>query len=175
MTGFGTGLLGVDALYFCIVPLCSFSGRNPLETRAPFASLNIAIIQTLTGGMRTHGRERGGCTVQQTQCRPISRNLERTCAEKLEVKARNKLHTSSIRLKSVLKFMRNKFPFPFIPHCDVIFQQISKYEPHVSNKKGDTTASQQMTGRNAKGCGYFILACGTVKRLIGNYIAAVST
>lgn len=131
MTGFGTSLLVVDAFYFCIVPLCSFSGRNPLETRAPFASLNIAIIQTLTGGMRTHGRERGGCTVQQTQCRPISRNLERTCAEKLEVKTRNKLHTSSIRMGSVLKFMRNMFPFPFIPHSDVIFQQMYRNMNHM--------------------------------------------
>lgn len=115
MMVFRVGFLGMDAFpstsFGCIA---NISGRNPLENRVPFARLDVAIIQTLTGGMRTRGTGRGGFTVQQACCRPTSENLERTCVEKLGVKTRNKLHTSSIRIESFLKFMRNMYFLSFL-------------------------------------------------------------
>ena len=159
-------------ILFCIVPLCSFSGRNPHETRAPFARMNIAIIQTLTGGMRTHGRGRGGCSVQQT---PVSPYLKKLGTDMCwEVGSKNKKQTpyifnkDGVCLKIHEKYV---FLFPFIPHTDVIFQQISKYKPHASNKESDFTGSQQKTERNMNGCGYFILAYGAVRSFWGNYTA----
>lgn len=141
-------------ILFCIVPLCSFSGRNPHETRAPFARMNIAIIQTLTGGMRTHGTGWGGCTVQQTPMSPYLKKLGTDMC--WEVGSKNKKQTPYIFNKDgVCLKIHEKYgvPFRFIPHSDVIFQHISKYKPHASNKKGDITVSQQKTGRIKNGCG----------------------
>jgi hypothetical protein len=111
----------------------AISDGNPLEGCVPFARLNIAIIQTLTGGMRTHGTGRGGSTVQQhSLCRPVSQTWSGHVLRSWKYRQENKLHTSSIRIESFLKFMRNMYFSLFIPHTDVIFRQISKYGPHVS-------------------------------------------
>lgn len=163
-------------ILFCIVPLCSFSGRNPLETGAPFARMNIAIIQTLTGGMRTHGRGRGGCTVQQTPMSPYLKKLGTDMC--WEVGSKNKKQTPYIFNKDgVCLKIHEKYglPFPFILHSDVIFRQISKYKPHASNKKGDITTSQQKTWKITNGCGYLILAYGAVRSFWRNYTATVNT
>lgn len=135
MTGFGTGLLGMDAFYSvsfrCAASVAGILLR--IELHSP--GWTLLSFKLWLEAWEPTGEDGVAVLSSKPQCRPISRNLERTCAEKLEVKTRNKLHTSSIRMESVLKFMRNMFPFPFIPHSDVIFQQISKYKPHASNKK----------------------------------------
>lgn len=115
----------------------AISGGNPLEGCVPFARLNIAIIQTLTGGMRSHGTGPDGwlhcpatlaVSLRLTNLETWSGHVLRSCKYRQE----NKLHTSSIRIESFLKFMRNMYFSLFIPHTDVIFRQISKYGPHVS-------------------------------------------
>lgn len=143
---------------FCIVPLCSSSGRNPPENWAPFARLNITIIQTLTGGMRTHGTGRDGCTVQQT---PMSLHLKKLGTDMCwEVGSKNKKQTPYIfnKARVFLKIHEKYvFFFPLLPHSDVIFQQISKYKPRASNKKGDSTiAPQQTSGRNKARSEYLV-------------------
>jgi hypothetical protein len=58
------GLLGMAAFSCASLRYVAISGKNPLESCVPFARPNIAISQTLTSGMRTHGTGRGGSAVQ---------------------------------------------------------------------------------------------------------------
>lgn len=63
---------------------------------------------------------------------PMSQNLERTCVEKLEIWTRKQTLYIFNKEGIVLKIHeKNVFFFLFIPHTDVIFRQISKYE-HMS-------------------------------------------
>jgi hypothetical protein len=75
-----------------------------------------------------------------------------------EVESKNKKETPYIFNKArVFLKIHEKYvvSFPFISHSDVIFQQISIYKTHASNKNGGTTiASQQTSVRSKVGCDF---------------------
>lgn len=163
MTGFETGLLGMDAFY-SVSFRCAASASGILSrlefhlpgwTLLSFKLWLVAWEPTGLDGVAVCPANLNDAPSQGTCKGHVLRSWKK-----------NKKQTSYIFNKErVFLKIHEKyvFSFPFIPHSDVILRQISKYKPHVCNKKGDSTiASQSTRWRNKVGSYSYVLAHGAV-------------
>jgi hypothetical protein len=170
------GLLGMAAFSCASFRYVVISEKNPLESCVPFARSNTAIIQTLIGGLRTHGTGQGGSAVQEPSlCRPISQNLERrTCVEKLEVWTRKQTPYIFNKDGIVLKIHEKYVFFSFYSsHWCNIPTDIEIWTTCQCNRKHDTSIAFQYTGGSKKSEGEFLWRITAVEIILEKHMRKI--